>query len=69
MDNLLEVKGGAASDIQSYIMENLFDCLDNPVEIIAGENVVIPYNYFLELEAIPSEEKIIGVIMNKFLRR
>lgn len=60
-------RGGVASDIQSYIIENLFDCLDNPVEIIAGENVVIPYNYLLESEAIPSEEKIINTITNKFL--
>ena len=51
-------RGGIASDIASYIMEEAFDYLDYPVKIIAGKNTVIPYSYVLEKEAIPSEDII-----------
>ena len=61
-------RGGIASDIQSCILEKAFNYLDSPVEIIAGENVVIPYNSILEAESIPSEEKILATILNKYCK-
>lgn len=60
-------RGGVASDIATYIMEEAFDFLDRPIKIIAGENTVIPYNPTLELAAIPDIKKIekeINIILN-----
>lgn len=60
-------RGGVASDISSQIVEKIFDYLDSPVKIIAGENTVIPYSHSLESLAIPSEELIEKEIM-EFLK-
>jgi len=57
-------RGGVASDISSYIIEEAFNYLDKPVKIIAGENAVIPFSHVLEMEAIPTEEKIENEIRN-----
>ena len=57
-------RGGVASDIVSYIVEEAFDCLDYPVKIIAGSNTVIPYNHILERYSIPNEERIEREIQN-----
>jgi pyruvate/2-oxoglutarate/acetoin dehydrogenase E1 component len=51
-------RGGVASDIASYIMEDAFDYLDYPVKIIAGKNTSIPYSKNLEDEAIPGVRSI-----------
>ena len=51
-------RGGVASDISSQIVEELFDYLDYPIKIIAGQNTIIPYSHSLETQAIPNEELI-----------
>ncbi len=57
-------RGGVASDIASYIAEEIFDYLDSPIKIVAGENTVIPYSNTIEMEAIPNERKIEEAVMN-----
>lgn len=57
-------RGGVASDISSYIMENAFNYLDSPVKIIAGKNTIIPFASNLEKEAIPDE----GLIESEILQ-
>jgi pyruvate dehydrogenase E1 component beta subunit len=42
------------------ISKNCFDDLDAPVEMVASEDVPMPYNHKLELAAQPSQEKIIA---------
>lgn len=61
-------KGGVASDIATYIMEEAFDYLDYPVKIIAGENTIIPFSNKLEMEAIPGETSIEKNIYEFFLQ-
>ena len=56
-------RGGVASDISSFIIENAFDFLDSPVKIIAGKNTIIPFASSLEREAIPSEDLIESEIL------
>lgn len=56
-------RGGVASDISSYIIENAFDYLDSPVKIIAGKNTIIPFASSLEKEAIPGEELLESEIL------
>lgn len=59
-------RGGVASDIASFIQEELFDHLDYPVKIIAGVDNIIPYNKFLEENSIPSFDRIKKEIINYF---
>lgn len=40
------------------VSQNCFDLLDAPVELIASEDVPMPYNHRLELTAQPSVEKV-----------
>lgn len=51
-------RGGVASDIASRIVQEAFDELDAPIEIVAGENTIISYNSILEAAALPSEPRI-----------
>lgn len=57
-------RGGVASDIATYIMEEAFDYLDYPVKIIAGENTIIPFNHELEMGAIPGISRIKKMIVD-----
>jgi len=50
------------------ISNNCFDLLDAPVELVAAEDVPMPYNHHLELAAQPSVEKVVNAI-NKVLYR
>ena len=47
------------SHISSLVSKHCFDYLDAPVELVASEDVPMPYNHTLELLAQPSEQKII----------
>ena len=60
-------RGGVASDIASLVMEELFDYLDCPIVIIAGQNTIIPYSATLEYDAIPDTNTIENKIL-KFLK-
>jgi pyruvate dehydrogenase E1 component beta subunit len=42
------------------IAKNCFDLLDAPVEMVAGEDVPMPYNHTLELAAQASPEKVVA---------
>lgn len=50
------------------VSQNCFDRLDAPVELVASEDVPMPYNHRLELAAQPSVEKIVKAV-NKVLYR
>jgi pyruvate dehydrogenase E1 component beta subunit len=47
------------SHIGWLISQNCFDYLDSPVEMVASEDVPMPYNHSLELAVQPSVEKIV----------
>lgn len=47
------------SHVGWLISRNCFDMLDAPVEMVASEDVPMPYNHTLELAAQPSVEKIL----------
>lgn len=51
-----------ASEVASWISEELFDYLDMHVKIIAGRNTPIPFNTNLEQLCIPSVEEIIRAV-------
>lgn len=61
-------RGGVASDISSYIIEEAFDYLDYPIKIIAGENTIIPFSHVLEKKAIPDIERIYNEIENLLIK-
>lgn len=48
------------SHIGWLIHHNCFDYLDAPVELVASEDVPLPYNHRLELAAQPSLEKVVA---------
>jgi pyruvate dehydrogenase E1 component beta subunit len=50
------------------VSQNCFDLLDAPVELVASEDVPMPYNHRLELAVQPSVEKIVKAV-NKVLYR
>ena len=50
------------SHVAWLVSRNCFDMLDAPVELIASEDVPMPYNHGLELEAQPSVKKIINAV-------
>lgn len=55
-------RGGVGSDIASVIQEEAFDCLDAPIEIVAGKNTPIPFNLGLEQLCIPQKEDIVAAV-------
>jgi pyruvate dehydrogenase E1 component beta subunit len=50
------------SHIAWLISKNCFDYLDAPVELVASEDVPMPYNHHLELSALPSLKKVIDAV-------
>ena len=51
--------GGIASDISAMIMENCFEHLDAPIEIIGSvDTPAIPLNSILEETMIPNAGKV-----------
>ncbi|MCL5986900.1 MAG: alpha-ketoacid dehydrogenase subunit beta [Actinobacteria bacterium] len=55
-------RAGIGAEISSRIVQDAFDLLDAPVEIIGGLDTPIPYSQALEFEVIPSVEKIVNVV-------
>jgi len=55
-------RGGVASDISSIIQDEVFDCLDAPVEIVAGMNCPVPFNLTLEKATVPQQEDIVAAV-------
>jgi pyruvate dehydrogenase E1 component beta subunit len=50
------------SHVAWLVSRNCFDDLDAPVELVASEDVPMPYNHALELAAQPSLEKIVDAV-------
>jgi pyruvate dehydrogenase E1 component beta subunit len=50
------------SHVAWLVSKNCFDHLDAPVELVASEDVPMPYNHTLELAAQPSVAKITGAV-------
>jgi pyruvate dehydrogenase E1 component beta subunit len=50
------------SHVAWLVSKNCFDYLDAPVELVASEDVPMPYNHTLELAAQPSAAKITGAV-------
>lgn len=55
-------RGGVASDLASVIQKEVFNDLDAPVEIVAGENTPIPFNLKLEESCVPQVEDIVKAV-------
>jgi pyruvate dehydrogenase E1 component beta subunit len=53
-------QASVGSWIQAEIMKDCFDDLDAPVELVASEDVPMPYNHTLELEVQPTLAKIVA---------
>ncbi|MDD3840008.1 MAG: alpha-ketoacid dehydrogenase subunit beta [Clostridia bacterium] len=56
--------GGVGGEVCAQINENVFDYLDAPIVRVAGKDVVIPRNDFLEKLAIPGVEDIVEAARN-----
>jgi pyruvate dehydrogenase E1 component beta subunit len=50
------------SHIGWLVQKNCFDHLDAPVDLVASEDVPLPYNHKLELAAQPSRDKITAAV-------
>jgi pyruvate/2-oxoglutarate/acetoin dehydrogenase E1 component len=51
--------GGFTAEVAARVQREAFDWLDAPIMQVAAEDVPLPYNGRLELEAIPSVEDIV----------
>jgi len=60
--------GGFTSELAARVQREAFDWLDAPIIQVATENVPLPYNGKLELEAIPSEQDIIDAVKTAMYR-
>jgi pyruvate/2-oxoglutarate/acetoin dehydrogenase E1 component len=54
--------GGFASEVAARIQAAAFDDLDAPIVCVTSEDVPMPYNERLELEAIPTEADIVRAV-------
>lgn len=54
--------GGFASEVAARIQSAAFDYLDAPINCVTSEDVPMPYNERLELEAIPTEADVIRAV-------
>ncbi|NNM53308.1 MAG: pyruvate dehydrogenase complex E1 component subunit beta [Spirochaetales bacterium] len=54
--------------VQSVIQKDCFDDLDAPVELVAGEDVPMPYNHRLELAVQPTVAKISSAVKRALYR-
>ena len=56
------------SHVAWLVSRNCFDMLDAPVELVASEDVPMPYNHRLELSAQPSVDKVIATVNSVLYR-
>ncbi len=54
--------------VQSLVQKNCFDDLDAPVELVASEDIPMPYNHTLELEVQPTVAKITAAVKRALYR-
>ncbi len=55
--------GGFTAEVAARVQREAFDWLDAPIMQVATEDVPLPYNGRLELEAIPNEQDIINAAL------
>jgi len=60
--------GGFTAEVAARVQREAFDWLDAPVMQVATEDVPLPYNGRLELEAIPNEQDIINAALEVVYR-
>ncbi|MGQ9515972.1 MAG: alpha-ketoacid dehydrogenase subunit beta [Anaerolineae bacterium] len=60
--------GGFTAEVAARVQREAFDWLDAPIMQVATEDVPIPYNRYLEWEAMPSVEDIINAVKSVVYR-
>jgi pyruvate/2-oxoglutarate/acetoin dehydrogenase E1 component len=60
--------GGFTAEVAARVQREAFDWLDAPIMQVATEDVPLPYNGRLELEAIPNEQDIINAVLEVVYR-
>ena len=55
-------KGGFGAEVSALVVENAFDYLDAPIQRVGARDVPMPYNDGLEVEVIPSVDRIANAI-------
>ena len=56
------VRGGFGAEVAAMVVDKAFDWLDAPVARLGAPHTPMPYNDRLELEVIPSQERIVDAI-------
>ena len=56
------VQGGFGAEVAAMVVDKAFDYLDAPVARLGAPHTPMPYNDRLELEVIPSQERIVEAI-------
>jgi pyruvate/2-oxoglutarate/acetoin dehydrogenase E1 component len=62
------LSGGFTAEVAARVQRAAFDWLDAPIMQVATEDVPLPYNGRLELEAIPQERDIIDAVLEVIYR-
>ncbi len=60
--------GGFTAEVAARVQREAFDWLDAPIMQVATEDVPLPYNGRLELEAIPGEQDIVNAVLEVVYR-
>ena len=60
--------GGFTAEVAARVQRAAFDWLDAPIMQVATEDVPLPYNERLELEAIPCEQDIVAAALESLYR-
>lgn len=55
-------KGGFGAEVSALVVEKAFDYLDAPIQRVGARDVPMPYNDGLEVEVIPSIDRIANAI-------
>ena len=56
------VRGGFGAEVAAMVVDKAFDWLDAPVARLGAPHTPMPYNDRLELEVIPSQERIVDAV-------
>ena len=56
------VKGGFGAEVAAMVIDKAFDYLDAPIARLGAPHTPMPYNDSLELEVIPSQERIVAAV-------
>jgi pyruvate/2-oxoglutarate/acetoin dehydrogenase E1 component len=60
--------GGFTAEVAARVQREAFDWLDAPIMQVATEDVPLPYNGRLELEAIPNPQDIVAAVLEVVYR-